>query len=64
MCIEAELGNAKKMRRILHVKKIFCIPWLLVGDILLTNYPDKYDSEEYRAKIAQKFTKKENNQAT
>ena len=51
MCVEAEQGNPKKMRRILQAKKLFCIPWLLVGDILLTSYPDKYDSEEYQNKV-------------
>jgi hypothetical protein len=34
-CAEAEQGNKKKMRELLGIKKLFCIPWLLVGDILL-----------------------------
>jgi hypothetical protein len=47
-CAEAEQGNPKKMRKLLQSKKLFCIPWLLVGDTILVNYPDKYDSKEYR----------------
>jgi len=38
----------RKMRKLLHSKKLFCIPWLLAGDTILVNYPDKYDSPEYR----------------
>ena len=47
-CAEAEKGNTKKMRELLLCKKLFCIPWLLVGDSILIEYPDKYDSEEYK----------------
>lgn len=47
ICAEAEQGNQKKMRKLLQCKKLFCIPWLLVGEILLINYPDKYDSPEF-----------------
>ena len=50
-CSEAEQGNVKKMRKIVKLKKIFCLPWLIAGDILLVNYPDKYDSAEYKEKI-------------
>lgn len=47
-CNQAEQGNIKKMRKILQLKKIFCLPWLIAGDILLVNYPDKYDTPEYK----------------
>ena len=47
ICAEAEQGNQKKMRKLLQCKKLFCIPWLLVGETLLINYPDKYDSAEF-----------------
>ena len=36
------------MRKLLMAKKLFCIPWLLAGDSILSSYPDKYDSPEYR----------------
>lgn len=51
ICCEAELGDAKKMRKILQQKKLFSIPWLLAGDILLCHYPDKYDSPEFQNKV-------------
>jgi len=51
VCAEAEEGSQKKMLALLQCKKIFCIPWLLVGDTILVNYPDKYDTEEFRQKI-------------
>ena len=35
------------MRKLLQCKKLFCIPWLLVGETLLISYPDKYDSQEF-----------------
>lgn len=50
-CVEAELGNQKKLRKLLHQKKLFSIPWLLAGDILLCHYPDKYDNASYMAKL-------------
>lgn len=52
-CVEAEQGNKKKMRKLLMSKKLFCIPWLLAGDVLLVNYPDKYDTAEYKEHIRQ-----------
>jgi hypothetical protein len=51
VCAEAEEGSQKKMLALLQCKKIFCIPWLLASDTLLTNYPDKYDSEEFKQQI-------------
>jgi len=51
VCTEAEQGDPKKMRKLLKAKKLFCIPWLLAGDIILVNYPDKYDSQEYKDHI-------------
>lgn len=50
-CSEAEQGNQKKMRQLMQVKKLFCIPWLLAGDVLLIHYPDKFDSDEYRLRV-------------
>lgn len=62
--MEAEKGNIGKMRTLLRGKKLFSIPWLLVGDIILINYPDKYDAPGYREsivrnKISQKARKLE-----
>lgn len=50
-CSEAEQGNMKKLAQILKFKKIFCVPWVLAGDILMNSYPDKYDSDEFKNQV-------------
>lgn len=55
VCAEAEEGNPKKMQRLLDMKKIFCVPWILVGEILLSGYPDKYDTSHYRDTLKSKY---------
>jgi hypothetical protein len=42
------------MRELMTCKKIFCVAWLLVGDTLLVEYPDKYDDPEYRQQLLQR----------
>ena len=44
----------RKMRKLLHSKKLFSIPWLLAGDTILVNYPDKFDCPEYQAMLQKK----------
>lgn len=39
--ISSEKGNSKKLRKLLAIRKLFCVPWLLAGDTLMSLYPDK-----------------------
>ena len=42
---KADEGNKDKLRTIINAKRIFCIPWLLVSDVLFINYPNQYKIE-------------------
>lgn len=38
-CIEAEKGNLNKLFKVIHAKKLYSIPWLIAGNILMDRYP-------------------------
>ena len=38
--IAAENGDQNKIEKLIREKKLFCIPWMLVGDLLIDSYPD------------------------
>lgn len=39
--ISSEKGNSKKLRKLLAIRKLFCVPWLLAGDTLMNLYPQQ-----------------------
>lgn len=39
--ISSEKGNSKKLRKLLAIRKLFCVPWLLAGDTLMDLYPSR-----------------------
>jgi len=38
-CIEAEKGNLNKLYKVIYAKKLYSIPWLIAGNILIEKYP-------------------------
>mmetsp|Transcript_29111 Transcript_29111/g.43873 ORF Transcript_29111/g.43873 Transcript_29111/m.43873 type:complete len:144 (-) Transcript_29111:38-469(-) len=48
VCVDSERGDPINMRRLLNCKKLFSFPWLLCPEVLINEYPDKYDSPEFR----------------
>ena len=40
-CIEAEKGNLNKLYKVIYAKKLYSVPWLIAGNILIEKYPQK-----------------------
>ena len=40
-CIEAEKGNQNKLYQVIYAKKLYSIPWLVAGNVLIEKYPQK-----------------------